>query len=205
MPPDLLAPCPSPGRGGACPASVSSRVSPVFLHSSPACEKPVFSLMRVLGTEMLVWETEWRTTGGLTPVTLFPATATSRGTSTSRREAHSTSPGTWTWSRFCDPARWGRGPEGWGPTGHPGQRGPQGEPVPGPMPSVVTPPPAGRACPPEPSLRPLPRCPALHSGLRWAGGLGSGPRSGLCAPGEALPSPRAPERLHRCPRLGARR
>lgn len=118
------------GWGRACPASASSPISPVFLHSSPDAAQtaylrnPSSAVMRVLGTEVLVWETEWRTTGGLTPVTLFPATATSRGTSMSRREAHSTSPGTWTWSRLCDPARRGRGGlRGGDPRGIPRGRG----------------------------------------------------------------------------------
>ena len=123
------------GWGRACPASASSPISPVFLHSSPDAAQtaylrnPSSAVMRVLGTEVLVWETEWRTTGGLTPVTLFPATATSRGTSMSRREAHSTTPGTWTWSRFCDPAGVGLGVWGAGTHRPSGQRGPRGEPV----------------------------------------------------------------------------
>ena len=165
--PRSLGPLPFSWQRGACPASVSSRVSPVFLHSSPACEKPVFSLMRVLGTEMLVWETEWRTTGGLTPVTLFPATATSRGTSMSRREAHSTSPGTWTWSRFCDPAGRGRGLRGGDPRGILGREDSRGSlcQAPRPRPGL---PPHPRA---QPEASPQVPCSAGWSRLGW------GPRS----------------------------
>lgn len=152
--PHLLALCPSLGVGGGVGEGLALLlklpISPVS-HSSPDArsdgvpEKSAFSRhkgFRDRGAGHQGDKGKWRTTGASCPSPsplpqLRPVEPPRAG-----ERARSTSPGTWTWSRFCDPAERGPGSEGAGTHGHLGRGGCGGSLY---RPFIVTPPPLGRA------------------------------------------------------------